>query len=123
MYPFTINHKSGSVSKIYTLCVATTKARDQWREQIENAKAIRRFDVENNRACAIHTIYIPREINVPSVVTADTFTWLGRETVAVAAGKSVWIGWRRDSHCQSGIFASAAADYQLTERSFVFPGH
>lgn len=99
MYPFTITHKSGPNPKVYTLCVATPGARDKWREKIENAKAIRRYDVESNRAYAIHTIYIPRDINVPK--TADTFTWLGRETVAVAAGKSVWIGWRRDSHCES----------------------
>ena len=34
-------------------------------------------------------------------MAADTFTWLGRETVAIATPRSVWIGWRRNSLCKS----------------------
>lgn len=39
-------------------------------------------------------------------MAADTFTWLGRETVAIATPRSVWIGWRRDSKCKQFILIS-----------------
>lgn len=48
---------------------------------------------------AIHTISLPSEIRHP-VLAADTFVWRNRETVAVVSGKSLWIGWRRDIHCE-----------------------
>jgi hypothetical protein len=121
MYPFAIAHKSGPGSKVYTLCVATPSARDQWKEKIENAKAIRRYDVESNRAYAIHTVYIPREISVQNVITADTFSWLGRESIAIAVGKSVWMGWRRDSHCRIRSDRDCfRADVKRIVKSFAF---
>lgn len=103
MYPFSVALRAGASSKTYTLCVSSQAAREQWREKIENAKALRRYDIESNRTFAIHTIYIPREINLPGLMTADTFSWLGRETVVVGAGRSIWFGWRRDSQSMRGL--------------------
>jgi hypothetical protein len=101
MYPLTIALRAGSNTRLYTLCVSSQAARDQWREKIESAKALRRFDVESNRTYAVHTINSPGEIQLPAVVTADTFHWTNREAVVVAAARSIWIGWRRDSHSLS----------------------
>lgn len=111
MYPFTIALRAGNNSRTYTLCVSSQAAREQWKEKIESAKALRRYDVESNRTYAIHTIHIPAEVNVPTVKTADTFSWLTREAVAIAAAKSVWIGWRRDSHSE---LTRSGADDELT---------
>lgn len=49
---------------------------------------------------AVHTISIPTEIK-EAILTADTFSWLNRETVAVATVKAVWLGWKRDSRGES----------------------
>jgi hypothetical protein len=124
MYPFSIALRAGASSKTYTLCVASQAAREQWKEKIENAKALRRYDIESNRTFAIHTIYLPPEINLPGLRAADTFSWLGRETVVVGAGRSIWFGWRRDS--QSEPLASDSVAQKLTrsvsrDRSFLCP--
>ncbi|OCF39870.1 hypothetical protein I317_06307 [Kwoniella heveanensis CBS 569] len=91
MFPFTISTAGGRNGRTYTLCTA-----DEWKEKIEGAKTLRKFDIESNRTFAVHTITTPPEISDP-VVAADTFTWHNRETVAIATGKSIWLGWRRDS--------------------------
>ncbi|GFZ46220.1 hypothetical protein JCM24511_04467 [Saitozyma sp. JCM 24511] len=96
MYPFTITTSGGVHARTYTLCTATPAARDQWREKIDGAKTLRRFDLEGNRIFAVHTISVPS--NPGPLVAAQTFTWLGRETVAMAYPRSVYLGWRRDSH-------------------------
>ncbi|ORX39762.1 hypothetical protein BD324DRAFT_614892 [Kockovaella imperatae] len=96
MYPFTVSSEARPSNHSYTLCTATANARAQWKEKIENAKALRAFDAESNRLFAIHSIFIPPEIADP-ILAADTFKWLGRETICVATMRSLWFGWRRDS--------------------------
>ncbi|WVF72308.1 hypothetical protein IAT40_007121 [Kwoniella sp. CBS 6097] len=91
MFPFTISTSGGRNGRTYTLCTA-----DEWKEKIEGAKTLRKFDIESNRTFAVHTITTPLDVREP-IVAADTFTWHNRETVAIATGKSVWLGWRRDS--------------------------
>jgi hypothetical protein len=100
MYPFTISLQSGASSRAYTLCVTSQAAREQWKDKIESAKALRRYDIENNRTFAIHTISVPDEVKKSAIKAADTFMWCNREAVAIALNHTVWIGWRRDSHCE-----------------------
>ncbi|ORY32258.1 hypothetical protein BCR39DRAFT_523619 [Naematelia encephala] len=95
MFPFTIS-TGGTTSRSFTLCTATMAAREQWREKIEGAKTLREFDVESNRMFAVHRLSVPTEIKEP-LVAADSFQWLGRETLSVATAKSVWLGWRNDA--------------------------
>jgi hypothetical protein len=88
--------------------------RDLWKEKIEFAKTLRHFDLESNRVStatmsqsraetpqifATHAIAPPPSLQ-GSVVAADSFSWLQRETIAVATARSVHIGWRRDSQCE-----------------------
>lgn len=47
----------------------------------------------------MHTISGPKGLKGP-IGTAETFNWLGRQAVAVASGRSVWIGWRRDANSE-----------------------
>ncbi|WVW83239.1 hypothetical protein I302_105258 [Kwoniella bestiolae CBS 10118] len=91
MFPFTITTSSGVNGRTYTLCTA-----EEWKEKIEGAKTLRKFDIEGNRTFAIHSITVPPEIRDP-IMAADTFAWHNRETIAVATSRSVWLGWRRDS--------------------------
>ncbi|WRT67006.1 uncharacterized protein IL334_003972 [Kwoniella shivajii] len=91
MFPFTISTSGGINGRTYALCTA-----EEWKEKIEGAKTLRKFDIEGNRTFAVHTITIPLEIR-DSIMAADTFSWHNRETVAIATSKSVWLGWRRDS--------------------------
>ncbi|WWC85367.1 uncharacterized protein L201_000230 [Kwoniella dendrophila CBS 6074] len=91
MFPFTISTSSGINGRTYALCTA-----EEWKEKIEGAKTLRKFDVEGNRTFAVHNITISPEIRDP-IMAADTFNWHNRETIAVATSRSVWLGWRRDS--------------------------
>ena len=71
---------------------------------------LRKFDLESNSVSrlvgsfteaqlyTIHTISLPPILRHP-IAVADTFTWRNRETVAVVTGKSIWVGWRRDTQC------------------------
>ncbi|RXK38363.1 hypothetical protein M231_04405 [Tremella mesenterica] len=93
MYPFTIS--TGAHGRTYTLCTATEAAREEWKAMIENTKRLRQFDLESNRIFAVHILHLPSIVRDP-ITTAETFTWLDRETLAVASASSVWIGWRRD---------------------------
>jgi hypothetical protein len=45
---------------------------------------------------AMHPIKAPSAVRA-AIVAAETFTWRGRETVAIASGHSIWMGWRHDS--------------------------
>nr|XP_019013428.1 uncharacterized protein I206_01495 [Kwoniella pini CBS 10737]OCF52209.1 hypothetical protein I206_01495 [Kwoniella pini CBS 10737] len=96
MFPFTVSTTGGVNGRTYTLCTATQGLREEWREKIEGAKTLRKFDVEGNRIFAVHNISVPLEIKDP-ITSADTFTWHNRETIAIATSRSVWLGWRRDS--------------------------
>ncbi|KAK8869923.1 hypothetical protein IAR55_000491 [Kwoniella newhampshirensis] len=90
MFPFTVTSSGGVNGRTYTLCTA-----EEWREKIEGAKSLRKFDVDSNRIMAVHTISIPSGIK-EGLTGADAFTWHNRETVAVATPRSIWLGWRRD---------------------------
>ncbi|WVQ78218.1 hypothetical protein IAT38_000301 [Cryptococcus sp. DSM 104549] len=91
MFPFTISI-GGASGRTYTLCTA-----EEWKEKIEGAKTLRKFDVESNRIFAVHTTSAPLELR-ETVTYAETFTWHGRETMAISTDKSVWLGWKRDNH-------------------------
>ncbi|WVQ70220.1 uncharacterized protein L199_008446 [Kwoniella botswanensis] len=91
MFPFTITTSGGANGRTYTLCTA-----EEWKEKIEGAKTLRKFDIEGNRTFAIHSITVPPQIKDP-INAADTFTWHNRETIAIATARGVWLGWRRDS--------------------------
>ncbi|KAL7422275.1 hypothetical protein Q5752_002921 [Cryptotrichosporon argae] len=113
MFPFTITIGPGG--KSYTLCTATDAARQNWAEKIESTKSLRQFDLESNRVFALHHISGPAATR-EAFMAADTFMWLNRQTMAVATSRSVWIGWRNDSHSyreliklQTGTISTIAA--------------
>ncbi|ODO11558.1 hypothetical protein I350_00339 [Cryptococcus amylolentus CBS 6273] len=91
MYPFTISDED-SQGRTYTICTEKPEERRKWIEKIEGAKVLRDYDVESNRLFVINTISPPRGLKDP-VTCADTFVWHGNKALAVAAGRSVWIGW------------------------------
>ncbi|KAK4687215.1 RHO1 GDP-GTP exchange protein 1/2, partial [Tremellales sp. Uapishka_1] len=96
MFPFTFTTNGGLNGRTYTLCTATQAARQQWQDKIEEAQTLRKFDIESNRIFAVHSLFTPSEIRDP-IMAAEPFTWLRRETIAVATSRSVWIGFQRDS--------------------------
>ncbi len=67
---------------------------------------------------AVHNIFVPPAVRDP-IMAADTFPWLGRETVAVATVNAVWIGWRRDSKCRSTLSTKIATDTQPAYRELI----
>ncbi|WVQ78219.1 hypothetical protein IAT38_000302 [Cryptococcus sp. DSM 104549] len=96
MFPFTISI-GGASGRTHT----TQRLREEWKEKIEGAKTLRKFDVESSRVShqifAVHTISAPLELR-EAVTYAETFIWHGRETMALSTSKSVWHGWKRDNH-------------------------
>ncbi|WVQ71558.1 hypothetical protein IAR50_001097 [Cryptococcus sp. DSM 104548] len=91
MYPFTISDGE-SQGRTYTLCTEKPEERRQWIEKIEGAKVLRDYDVESNRLFVINTISPPRGLRDP-VTCVETFVCHDKKALAVAAGRSVWIGW------------------------------
>ncbi|KAI9638407.1 uncharacterized protein MKK02DRAFT_42797 [Dioszegia hungarica] len=96
MWPFTISTSARGGGRSYTLCAGTEQGRAAWKDKIESAQILRRFDLESNRIFASHSISTPPDLRDP-ILSADAFSWLGRRTVAVATARSVYVGWRNDS--------------------------
>lgn len=96
MYPFTIDMLGSAAGKQYTLCASSEQARQDWVGKLQESQVLRQIDMESNRMFTVHTISRPKAVKGP-ICAAETFEWLGREGVAVASGRSVWIGWRRDA--------------------------
>lgn len=49
MWPFTISTSARGGGRSYTLCAGTEQGRAAWKDKIESAQILRRFDLESNR--------------------------------------------------------------------------
>lgn len=78
---------------------------------------------------AMHPIKAPAAVRSP-ISAAELFTWRGRETIAIASGSSVWVGWRHDSTCTSPLqrtytrlTSSNSGTSQTTGPTYIFDGY
>ncbi|WVO12788.1 hypothetical protein L204_100396 [Cryptococcus depauperatus] len=95
MFPFIILAEENP-TRSFTLCVGTEKERLKWVGKIEEAKSLRKFDMESNRSFVVDTITTPLAIT-DCLTCADIFKIHDRDTVALSTFNSIWVGWLRDS--------------------------
>ncbi|OBZ74126.1 Rho1 guanine nucleotide exchange factor 1 [Grifola frondosa] len=115
VYPCTIHH-NGRLGGLYTVFAETAQARNDWKQQLEEAIGLRKVVQESNKVFEIETLSADTFL-VPSMMSGsgntswnheNAFTGKvtcsvpfttsdGRGLVAIGCAEGVWIGFRHDS--------------------------
>lgn len=115
VFPCTI-HYSGRLGGLCTLFTESQQARNEWKQKLEEALALRKIVQESNKvfemeALSTETFYVPplsANTTAPSWNHENSFTGKvtcsvpfttadGRQLIAIGCAEGVWIGFRHDS--------------------------